>query len=74
MDPALVKVDWASDENLVLMNPRLPAADAGVLSALVDPASASCAAAVRELRGHVFLLTSGTTAQSAAGFKWVALS
>jgi len=68
-----VNVDWESEENLVLMNPRLPEADADPLRALVDPKSPVSAAEARELRGHVFLLTSGTTAQSAAGFKWVAL-
>lgn len=68
-----MNVDWESEDNLVLMNPRLPEADAGPLRALVDPDSAVSAVEARELRGHVFLLTSGTTAQSAAGFKWVAL-
>jgi O-succinylbenzoic acid--CoA ligase len=69
-----MRVDWSSDANLVLMNPRLPEADAGALRALVDPASSACAPEVRSLQGHVFLLTSGTTAQSATGFKWVALA
>lgn len=69
-----MRVDWESADNLMLMNPRLPDADAAVLHALVDPRSQACAPEVKALRAHVFLLTSGTTAQSASGFKWVALA
>lgn len=58
-------IDWSSEENAILLNPRLPMADAQKLRALTHSVTESGI-----VRGHVFLLTSGSTADS----KWVALS
>ena len=59
-------IDLRSDANEVLLNPRMPEDLAGTLRARL--------VAVERLRGHVFLLTSGSTAASEADYKWVALS
>jgi len=63
---------WTSTENLTLLNPRLPTEDQASLRRALDYGQESAA-----LNGHVFLLTSGTTAatnESLSAFKWVALS
>lgn len=59
-------IDPFSDANEVLLNPRMPEATARALQARLVAAGG--------LQGHVFLLTSGSTAASEADFKWVALS
>ncbi len=59
-------IDLRSDANEVLLNPRMPAPLAQALRERLEAADG--------LKGHVFLLTSGSTAASEADFKWVALS
>lgn len=59
-------IDWSSDESQVLFNPRMDERESGpalrsLLGALHRPA-------------HVWLATSGSTAQAPGLFKWVALS
>lgn len=58
--------DFYSDANEILLNPRMPEDRAERLR--------SWLAAAEGLRGHVFVLTSGSTATSEADSKWVALS
>ncbi len=60
-------IDWESEDNAVFLNPRLPSPDARELRSWLEPVAAG-------VQGHVFLLTSGSTAGSLADFKWVALS
>jgi O-succinylbenzoic acid--CoA ligase len=59
-------IDLGSDANEILLNPRMPETTAQALRERLT--------AVEHLKGHVFLLTSGSTAASEADFKWVALS
>lgn len=61
-----MNIDWNSKETHFLFNPRMPAAEArGVRRLLQDRF---------ELPGHVWLATSGSTAQAPGLLKWVALS
>lgn len=60
-------IDWNSRENHVLINPRMPEAQARFLLSGIEKGH-------RTLEGHLFILSSGTTATSAADWKWVALS
>lgn len=66
MDHVGTMIDLRSDANETLLNPRMPEALAQTLRERLSVAEG--------LRGHVFLLTSGSTASSAADYKWVALS
>jgi O-succinylbenzoic acid--CoA ligase len=58
-----------SDDNLILLNPRWPEADFKSLKNLAETAQAE-----RGLQGHVWIATSGSTAESASATKLVALS
>jgi O-succinylbenzoic acid--CoA ligase len=62
---ANLNLDWQSTESHFFINPRLP--DQEVLSQRVSRV-------LNEFPGHIFLLSSGTTAQSVDQLKWVALS
>lgn len=62
-------LDFNSTENTILLNPRLPKADYESLFSL-----ASHVQEQRSLQGHVWFSTSGSTAESAASVKLVALS
>ena len=59
-------VDFHSGQNEPLLNPRMPVDQAKELLSWLSAASG--------LTGHVFILTSGSTAASVADYKWVALS
>ena len=61
------RVDWESTENHVFLNPRLPRGPAQELLDLLEAFAA-------DFQGHLFLLSSGTTAQSTHDLKWIALS
>lgn len=57
-----MKIDWQSEDNVVLLNPRMPAeAKNLLLTAIKTPT---------EIKGHFWLTTSGSTGQ----LKWVLLS
>jgi O-succinylbenzoic acid--CoA ligase len=60
-------LDWDSLENHAYLNPRLPEEDSLRLRTLIESVS-------DQFRGHVFLLTSGTSGQAGQALKWVALS
>ncbi len=60
-------LNWESQENHLFLNPRFPFEQAQELRRWVIQVE-------REFRAHLFLLTSGTLAQSAFDLKWVALS
>lgn len=59
-------IDFESNKNEVLLNPRMPAQQADRVRSWLSTAD--------HLSGHVFILTSGSTAASEADYKWVALS
>jgi O-succinylbenzoic acid--CoA ligase len=59
-------IEFDSAENVILLNPRMPADQADRLRSWLRVAD--------HLTGHVFVLTSGSTATSEAEYKWVALS
>jgi O-succinylbenzoic acid--CoA ligase len=65
LDPG--EFDWASDQNYFYLNPRFPTATASELMALLP-------ACDEAFSGHLFMMSSGTTAQSMPTLKWVALS
>jgi O-succinylbenzoic acid--CoA ligase len=58
-----------SSENIILLNPRWPQADAELLTSLSVQAQDDL-----NLKGHVWIATSGSTADSASATKLVALS
>ncbi|UYL10103.1 AMP-binding protein [Bdellovibrio sp. SKB1291214] len=58
-----------SDDNLILLNPRWPLADFKTLQNLAEKAQQE-----RGLKSHVWIATSGSTAESASTTKLVALS
>ncbi|KYG67175.1 o-succinylbenzoate--CoA ligase [Bdellovibrio bacteriovorus] len=62
-------INFESADNEILLNPRLPKADFESLYRL-----ASCTQEDRSLKGHVWFSTSGSTAESAASVKLVAIS
>ena len=62
-------LDLFSDDNVILLNPRLPKEDFAKLQTLAETAQQE-----RGLQGHVWIATSGSTASSAAAIKLVALS
>lgn len=66
MEDTKAVIDFGSDANEVLLNPRMP-------EALARPLRERLVAA-EGLRGHVFVLTSGSTAAEKADYKWVALA
>ena len=75
-------LDWHSTKNYSFLNPRLPSKDAKHLmtileSAVLRPAPARdsfISASSIISTGHIFLLSSGTTAASRVDLKWTALS
>jgi O-succinylbenzoic acid--CoA ligase len=60
-------IDWESLSNHAYLNPRLPKQDSKRLCSLIESVS-------DQFRGHVFLLSSGTTGGTGQDLKWVALS
>ncbi len=60
-------VDWESEENSVFINPRFSTEQKDYLFQGIREAT-------NHLKGHVFILSSGTTASSSQDLKWVALS
>lgn len=62
-------LDMDASENVILLNPRWPEADAKALTALSVQAQNDL-----NLKGHVWIATSGSTAESAVATKLVALS
>ena len=60
-------IRWDSSENHFLLNPRLPESEKQRLMGLVNQVS-------EEFKGHIFILSSGTTQTSQQNLKWVALS
>lgn len=62
-------LDWNSSENSILLNPRWPADS---MVSLVEVAKTITAE--RRLQGHLWLATSGSTAESVGHIKLVALS
>ena len=61
-----VSIHWNSPENYIALNPKFPKDQAAVILDLIEEGR-------KNLQGHVFLLTSGTTAASVTDLKWVAL-
>jgi len=61
------EINWTSDENYVLLNPKFPWESYDFLLNLVYEK-------IGEFKGHVFILSSGTTSNSVQDLKWVALS
>ncbi|WP_413586296.1 AMP-binding protein [Bdellovibrio sp. HCB274] len=64
-----LKLNLASEENLILLNPRWPQEDFQKLQILAETAQSD-----RGLKGHVWIATSGSTASSVGATKLVALS
>lgn len=62
-------IDLHSDDNVILLNPRFPKADFDKLYSLANTAQQE-----RNLTGHVWIATSGSTADSVGATKLVALS
>ena len=62
-------IDLYSDENVILLNPRFPKADYDKLYSLAENVQIE-----RQLRSHVWIATSGSTADSIGATKLVALS
>ncbi|WP_373998855.1 AMP-binding protein [Bdellovibrio bacteriovorus] len=69
MASAQEKLDLYSDKNEILLNPRLPKEDYEALYSLAVAVQGE-----RKLTGHIWIATSGSTADSAARTKLVALS
>lgn len=63
------KLRLNSEDNDILLNPRLPQSDYDVLYGLAEKSQRE-----QSLRGHVWVATSGSTATSSAEVKLVALS
>jgi O-succinylbenzoic acid--CoA ligase len=59
-------IHWNSSENHIALNPKFPKDQVPILMDLIEEGR-------KDLRGHIFLLTSGTTAVSVSDLKWVAL-
>lgn len=59
-------IDWKSEATHILLNPRAPGIKADEIEARLN--------ALRPLKAHVFVATSGSTAQVSGELKWVALS
>ncbi len=64
-----LSLELYSDDNLILLNPRWPESDYNSLKNLAETAQSE-----RHLKGHVWIATSGSTAESASATKLVALS
>lgn len=62
-------IDFESDSNITLLNPRFPDKDAKTLRSLILGATEEF-----ELKGHFWVATSGSTAESLSSVKLVALS
>lgn len=63
------EINWESNENYILLNPRFLFED---LESLVEIARET--SKIRNLQGHIWLATSGSTAESNSQIKLVALS
>jgi o-succinylbenzoate---CoA ligase len=63
------KINWESSENSVLLNPRWSDAETGELFEVAETVNQR-----RGLRGHLWIATSGSTAESVGHIKLVALS
>ena len=61
---AIMTYSWGSEQSVVFANPRLPH----------DVGEATKNKLVGTYKGHVWLATSGSTAQNSSEIKWVALS
>jgi O-succinylbenzoic acid--CoA ligase len=59
-------LDWTDSSTHVLFNPRMPDADAQEIERRLN--------ALKPLESHLWIATSGSTAQVAGQLKWVALS
>jgi O-succinylbenzoic acid--CoA ligase len=68
MAPSENPIDFFSDDNEILLNPRWPAAEAASLRELAEHTIQE-----RDLKAHVFIATSGSTAESIGAIKLVAL-
>lgn len=64
-----ISLDFTTDENVILLNPRFPKKDFDKLYFLAERTQQE-----RDLQGHVWLATSGSTADSVSAIKLVALS
>ncbi|WP_413559816.1 AMP-binding protein [Bdellovibrio sp. HCB209] len=64
-----LSLELYSDDNLILLNPRWPESDYQKLQSLAEIAQKE-----RGLKAHVWIATSGSTAESASATKLVALS
>jgi O-succinylbenzoic acid--CoA ligase len=62
-----MKVDWDSSTNQFFLNPRFSPNERAHLTLLISQVESS-------FQGHLFVLSSGTTARSAEDLKWAALS
>lgn len=59
-------MDWQSSENAILMNPRFPPGEIeGIQKQLAE---------VKDIHGHVWIATSGSTSACVGAIKWTALS
>lgn len=65
-DPAGVRIDWDSGASILAVNPEWLRRDR-------EAVLADCAA-LPDLAGHVFLATSGSSAESTGRIRWVGLS
>ncbi len=63
------EISWESSENSILLNPRFPHVDLESLVAVAREISK-----IRNLQGHIWLATSGSTSESTSQIKLVALS
>ena len=62
-------IDWQSAENHILLNPRWTVEESRSLSEVAENISAK-----RNLQGHLWIATSGSTSESVGHIKLVALS
>ena len=60
-------IQWDSSENHVFLNPRLPESEKQRLMRIFNQASS-------DLKGHIFIQSSGTSQTSDQKLKWIALS
>lgn len=63
------EIHWHSDENHVLLNPRWPSSEAKSLYEVAHSITVR-----KDLQGHIWLATSGSTSESVGQIKLVALS
>jgi Acyl-CoA synthetases (AMP-forming)/AMP-acid ligases II len=68
MATSVTSIDFYSDDNVILLNPRWPKPEGDSLRAVAEHAIQE-----RDLKGHFFIATSGSTAESIGATKLVAL-